>query len=224
MLKAVIFDMDGVLIDSEPVHLEAHRRLMEKLGLPFDKQYYMQFVGSTTDNMWKVLKHDYNITLSNDELMKMSDEFIKEINGTEGYPVMKGASDMIKRLSKAGLKLAIASSSGMERINYSINKLGVADKFDAIVSGLAVSHPKPAPDTFLEAAKRLGVSPEECVVVEDSVNGMKAAQNADMVCVMYENTSMGEQNSEYADYILQSFEDVDSSFFEMAYAHTVGEP
>lgn len=63
MLKAVIFDMDGVLIDSEPVHLEAHRRLMEKLGLPFDKQYYMQFVGSTTDNMWKVLKHDYNITL-----------------------------------------------------------------------------------------------------------------------------------------------------------------
>lgn len=224
MLKAVIFDMDGVLIDSEPVHLEAHRRLMEKLGLPFDKQYYMQFVGSTTDNMWKVLKHDYNITLSNDELMKMSDEFIKDINGTEGYPVMKGASDMIKRLSKAGLKLAIASSSGMERINYSINKLGVADKFDAIVSGLTVSHPKPAPDTFLEAANRLGVSPEECVVVEDSVNGMKAAKNADMVCVMYENTSMGVQNSEYADYILQSFEDVDSSFFEMVYAHTVGEP
>ena len=67
----------------------------------------------------------------------------------------------------------------MERINYSINKLGVADKFDAIVSGLTVSNPKPAPDTFLEAANRLGVSPEECVVVEDSVNGMNATKNAD---------------------------------------------
>ena len=224
MLKAIIFDMDGVLIDSEPVHLEAHKRLMKKLRLPFSEQYHSQFVGSTTDNMWKIMRRDFNITFSDDELMKISDEFIKEINGPDGYPVMAGAAVLIKKLSKAGLKLAVASSSGIERIEKSIEKLGANGLFDVVVSGINVAHPKPAPDTFLEAAEKLGVLPSECIVIEDSLNGMKAAKNAEMICVMYENTNIGEVSNEFADYILQGFEDVDENFFKMVYAHTVGEP
>lgn len=224
MLKAIIFDMDGVLIDSEPVHLEAHRRLMEKLGLEFNRQYYMQFIGSTTEHMWNKMKEDFGITLTNDELMKMSDEFVKEINGVEGYPVMAGASKLIKKLHNAGLKLAVASSSGMERINSSLEKLGVTDMFDVVVSGMTVENPKPAPDTFLEAARKLKCTPDECIVIEDSLNGMKAAKNAEMICVMYENPGLSEQNSEFAYYILQGFEDIEENFFEMVYAHMNGEP
>jgi beta-phosphoglucomutase family hydrolase len=224
MLKAVIFDMDGVLIDSEPIHMEAHRRLMNRLGLPFDRDYYMQFIGSTTDHMWDKMKKDFEITQTPQELMDMSNEFVKEINGINGYPVMEGASEVIKTLHNAGIKLAVASSSGMERILQSLEKLQVAEEFDCIVSGNEVDKPKPEPDIFLEAAKRLNVSPEECIVIEDSFNGMKAAKNADMICVMYENKSLGTQNSEYADYILQGFTGIDEHFFEMVYAHTKGEP
>lgn len=224
MLKAVIFDMDGVLIDSEPVHMEAHRRLMESLGLPFDKDYYMQFIGSTTDYMWSKIIKDFGITETPEELMTRSDNYVKEINGPEGYPVMKGVSELIKALHKAGLKLAVASSSGMSRINSSIDKIGVTGEFDYIVSGMDVEKPKPSPDIFLKAANGLNILPSECIVVEDSLNGMKAAKNAGMVCVMYENSSLGAQSSEYADYILQSFEGIDESFFNMVYAHTKGEP
>lgn len=224
MLKAVIFDMDGVLIDSEPIHLEANKRLMESLSISFDKEYYLQFVGSTTDYMWNKIITDYNITLSKDELMEKSNEFVKEINGEEGYPVMEGASELIRRLKSAGIRLAVASSSGMERITNTLNKLGVEELFDGIISGEQVKNPKPAPDIFLEAARILLVEPDECIVIEDSLNGMKAAKNAGMVCVMYENLGIGTVDTMYADYIVQGFEELDDKFFHMVYAHKKGEP
>ena len=224
MLKAIIFDMDGVLIDSEPVHLEANKRLMEKLGLKFDKDYYMQFIGSTTEYMWDKMKKDYGIVLSPDELMTISDDFVKEINGDNGYPVMEGASELIHKLHEAGLKLAVASSSGMKRIISSVKKLNVSEEINCVVSGQDLRKPKPEPDIFLKTAEELGVLPEECIVIEDSLNGMKAAKNAGMICVMYENQSLGVQDSSYADYILQSFNGIDDSFFKMVYAHTKGEP
>lgn len=224
MLKAIIFDMDGVLIDSEPVHLEAFRRLMDSLSIPFDKEYYLQFIGSTTEHMWNKVITDYKITLSKDELVVKSNNFVKEINGEAGYPVMRGAAELIQRLSCAGVKLAVASSSGMDRIENTLDKLGVRGFFDGVVSGLQVKNPKPAPDTFLEAARLLNVCADECIVIEDSLNGMKAAKNAGMICVMYENLSIGAVDSTYADYIIQGFEDLDKKFFEMIYAHGKGEP
>lgn len=224
MLKAVIFDMDGVLIDSEPVHLEAFKRLMNSLGKEFEVSYYMQFIGSTTDNMWNIVRKDFGLTLMNEEFMEMSDKYVAEINGDRGYPVMKGAAELVGRLHEAGLKLAVASSSGMERISRTLEKMGVTEMFDAVVSGMLVDRPKPAPDTFLKAAELLGVNQDECIVIEDSINGMKAAKNADMVCVMYENNSLGAVDSTYSDYIIQGFEDLDASFFEMVYSHVVGEP
>lgn len=224
MLKAIIFDMDGVLIDSEPIHLESFRRLMESLSIHYDKDYYLQFIGSTTDYMWNKIISDYNITLSKDELMEKSNDFVREINGADGYPVMKGAADLIRRLSRAGIRLAVASSSGMDRIESTLDKLGVRELFNGVVSGMQVQNPKPAPDTFLEAARILEVNPDECIVIEDSLNGMKAAKNAGMICVMYENLSIGPVDSTYADYIIQGFEELDEKYFEMIYAHLKGEP
>lgn len=224
MLKAIIFDMDGVLIDSEPVHLEANKRLMEKLGLKFDKDYYMQFIGSTVDYMWDKMKKDYGITLPDDELMAISDDFVREINGDGGYPIMEGAEQLIHKLHKAGLKLAVASSSGMERIISSVNRLNASQEINCIVSGQELRKPKPKPDIFLKVAEELNVLPEECIVIEDSLNGMMAAKNAGMICVMYENQSLGVCDSSYADYIIQSFVGIDDSFFNMVYAHTKGEP
>ncbi|MBQ3584891.1 MAG: HAD family phosphatase [Lachnospiraceae bacterium] len=224
MLKAIIFDMDGVLVDSEPVHMEAFKRLAEGLGIAFERDYYLQFVGSTTDHMWNKVIADYDLKLSKDELMELSNQYVREINGEAGYPVMAGAAELIRKLADSDLKLAVASSSGMERIESTLDKLGVKPLFDGVVSGMQVANPKPAPDTFLAAATMLGVNPDECIVIEDSLNGMKAAKHAGMICVMYENLSLGSVNSSYADYIIQGFEELDASFFEMIYAHMSGEP
>ncbi len=226
MLKAVIFDMDGVMIDSEPVHLEANKRLMEDLNLNFNPSYYTQFVGSTTDHMWHKMIHDFNLSQTPEELMALSDGYVKEINGDAGYPEIPGVSTLIKHLSGENIKLAVASSSGVGRIHYVLDCMGLQSTFDSIVSGTQVEKPKPEPDTFLKAAELLQVKPSECLVIEDSWNGMKAAKAAGMVCLGYENPEavMDRQNMEYADYIVQGFQDVDIKFLEMVYSHVSGEP
>lgn len=225
MLKAVIFDMDGVMIDSEPVHMEAFKRLMQDLEIPFERPYYLQFIGSTTNHMWTKLIQDYHLDISKDELMRRSDEYVHQINGDAGYPVMEGVTLLIRKLHDAGIRLAVASSSGMKRLEATLEKMQVKECFDGIVSGTQVKNPKPAPDTFLAAAAVLGVEPQECIVIEDSLNGMKAAKAAGMICVMFENESLGiKVDSSFSDYIIQGFEELDAAYFEMIYAHAGGEP
>lgn len=226
MLKAVIFDMDGVMIDSEPVHQEANKRVMEELGLSFEESYYAQFVGSTTDHMWDKMIRDFSLSQTPEQLMEMANRHVADINGEAGYPEIPAVSQLIRKLSDENLKLAVASSSGKKRIQSVLDCMKLQTEFNEIVSGIEVENPKPAPDTFLKAAELLQVQPSECLVIEDSWNGMKAAKAAGMVCLGYENpeSAMDRQNMEYADYIVQGFEDIDMKFLEMVYSHTSGEP
>lgn len=225
MLKAVIFDMDGVLIDSEPIHMKAFEILFEQLGLSYEKEYYLQFIGSTTDHMWDTVIKDYGVSMTKDQLMEMCDKNVAKIIGETGYPVIEGVSGLIRSLHEAGILLAVASSSGKTRIENTLSKMHIISCFDVVVSGTEVAHPKPAPDTFLKAAEKLEVEPSECMVVEDSLNGMQAAKQAGMVCVMYEgDNDLPRPDASYADYVIQGFEETDASYFKMIYAHTGGEP
>lgn len=224
MLKAVIFDMDGVLIDSEPVHFQANKEILKEMGIDLSYNYYKQFIGSTLTHMWEVLKVDYNITKPIDVLNKMSEEYSNRIIGEEGYRIIKGACELIKMFSFNGLKVSIASSSGRNKIKNVIEYLGVSNEINEYVSGNEVENPKPHSDIFVEASKRLGLAANECIVIEDSENGVNAAKSAGMACIGFINPNSGEQNLSKADYLVEDFTGLDMSFFDMVYSHTCNEP
>lgn len=225
MLKAVIFDMDGVLVDSEPLHYEVNKLTMERYfekPLPYD--YYKQFIGSTVMYMWEKIIKDFSIEgYSVEQLFELSEVIKDEIVNEKGYPPVNGAYDFVKSLT-GKYKLAVASSSSMINIKKNVVNLGISECFDTLVSGIGLRAPKPAPDIFLKAAEELKVLPNECIVIEDSCNGTRAAKAAGMACLGFINKHSGEQNLEAADYLFEEFGNIDYNFLEMVYSHHFGEP
>jgi len=133
------------------------------------------------------------------------------------------SGEFVKRLN-GKVKLAIASSSSIASIERNMEQLGLRKYFDKVVSGVTVDKPKPAPDVFLKAAEELGVKPEECLVIEDSCNGVKAAKAAGMACIGYVNPNSGEQDLSEADCLLLGFEEAGFDFVEKVYNHTFDIP
>lgn len=225
MLKAVIFDMDGVLVDSEPLHYEVNRITMqEQFGIDLAYEYYKQYIGSTVPYMWGKIIKDFSIEGYNaTELFELSEVIKDRLLSEKGYPEVEGVVPFVKSIS-AKYKLAVASSSALANIERNVTKLGIREDFDVLVSGVNVANPKPAPDIFLKAAEQLGVKPEECIVVEDSCNGTRAARAAGMACIGYINPGSGEQDLSAADYLFEAFDNIDEGFVEMVYSHHFAEP
>ena len=212
-LKAIIFDMDGVIIDSEPQHGRAALKVLHKYGADADMSYHEQFIGSSTANMAQKVISDFSLSLSPEELLAELNQAKREIHKEEGYPSLPGICELIPKLAANGWKLAIASSSNPAEINAVVSSLGIRKYFDQLVSSSNVAHPKPAPDTFQLALKKLGVSAEEAIVVEDSSYGVEAAIAAGIACVGYDNPHSGKQDLSRADVLLESFEGLTPSFF-----------
>lgn len=224
MLEAVIFDMDGVLIDSEPVHYESNKKIMQEFGYNLEYDYYKQFIGSTLTHMWEVIKKDYEISNEISELNRMSEQYSNNIIKENGYIRVPGAAELVKMFNDNGIKLAVASSSSAYLIDKAVSYLGIKECFDVLVSGENIANPKPSPDIFLKAAESLGVDVGRCLVIEDSANGVKAAKAAGMACVGYINPNSGEQDLSKADYLVESFEGLEYPFFDMVCCHASGEP
>ena len=226
MLKAILFDMDGVLVDSEPIHFKSNCITLEKYcNITLEYEYYKQFIGSTIAYMWKRVVDDFHIVeYTADDLLKLNDAVLQELVEKYGYPPIPGAAECVREWKQPGYLLAVGSSSKREKILQNIKRLGIADCFDRIVSGMELEHPKPSPDIFLEAAKLLEVKPEECLVIEDSGNGVKAAVSAGMACLGFLNPNSGEQDLSGADYLFESFSSLDESFLCMVHNHHFGEP
>lgn len=208
MLKAVIFDMDGVLIDSEPFHLDVNEKIFANLGINLSEDEYHGFIGTTHKDMWTMIKKRYNLPQSVPELVNMQvSGNIEYIKNEEIEPIkIKGITDLLSRIARENIKIGIASSSPTEVIELVINKLSISDYFAAITGGEEIKKGKPAPDIFLKAAKRLDVEPSSCIVVEDSRNGVFAAKAAGMKCVAYKNPNSGNQDLSKADLIIDSYD------------------
>jgi len=181
-VRAVIFDLDGTLIDSEPNYFLADQQLLARYGIPFteeDKRHYIG--GSNLDEMEDLVRR-HGLPVSPQALAAEKNLLYLELarENTRTFPTMKRFLDL---LVAADVPVAVASGSDLEMIRLLLAKLDLAGTFAQVVSAQEVPLGKPAPDVFLEAARRLGVPPETCVVVEDSRPGVEAAHRAFMRCI-----------------------------------------
>lgn len=224
MLKAVIFDMDGVIIDSEPQHARAAIEVLKRHGVEIDMKYHEQFIGSSTKRMAEHIINDFKLDITTDELLTELVKAKKDYVIKEGYIPIFGVKEFIIKLYQAGIRLAIASSSSAAEIEDVVKSLGIRKYFDKLISSSSVKNPKPAPDTFLLALSKLGVKAEEAVIIEDSEFGAAAAKAAGVACIGYENPNSGKQCLKDANVILQGFDGLNVNFIENVLLRSQGEP
>jgi HAD superfamily hydrolase (TIGR01509 family) len=181
-IEAVIFDMDGVLIDSEPIHFDATRALLADHGVDYAPGLDENFYGCTDREVFRALRARYALDVGEEALAAT---WVGRVVSLLAGPLvpMAGVPAVLHELRRSGLRLALASSSAPAIITATLAGLGVSDAFECTVSGQEVGRGKPAPDIFLETARRLGLDREACLVVEDSQNGLEAAVAAGIRCV-----------------------------------------
>ena len=207
MIEAVIFDMDGVISDTEHLHTKANNAALEEIGITISKQERDRYVGIPTKHSFKKILREHNKTLDIAALMKINNEKLRKLIVEEMKPI-DGAVDLINSARNAGYKTAVVSSTEIELIEFILERIGVKDRFDRIVSGSDLDNPKPAPDVFLIAAKELGIDPKECLVIEDSANGVSAAKTAGMKCIGFISPHSGNQDLGKADIIVNSLKKI----------------
>lgn len=182
MIKAVVFDMDGLLIDSERVTFKMFQKKLAERGQEMSEQYYCTLLGICLAETKVMLKEKYG-----DNMFDVTDVHNEMVEYYEknGVPVKKGARELLQMLRKDGIKCAVASSSDKEWVQQMMNYTGLGEYFQYFVCGNEVKHAKPAPEIFLTACEKLGVDPSDAIVLEDAKSGIEAANNAGIpvICV-----------------------------------------
>jgi len=206
-VDAVIFDMDGVLVDSEPFGYEAMRRVMGHHGVDYTESENEQFLGVTTAESCRVLRARHGLGAGEGDLARQYLDCLLALI-QEGPRPMLGVPEVLATLRDAGYRLALASSAESEVIAANVTCLDLARFFDATVSGAEVARGKPSPDVFIEAARRLGLAPAACLVVEDSRNGLLAAKAARMRCAVVPSAATRHQEFGGADHRLRTLADL----------------
>ena len=175
-MHAVIFDMDGVLIDSERIVLDSFRYAGKITGVPDAER--MAIIGlGLNDEAWMVLLRQ-EFGADADAVLKYSEEYMDRFYAANAAPAKKGALELLKSLHRLGVPTAVASSSPLPAVTSRLKKAELLPYFHAVISGDMVARSKPEPDIFLEAARRLGRPAQECFVIEDSPNGLRAGMAA----------------------------------------------
>ena len=209
MINAVIFDLDGVIVDSEPVHQAIEKKLFHELKINVSKSFHQTLVGMNEENLWRKVLTAYGIDADLSDIVKRKRTYLRTyLQKPYLFKPVTGVIPLIRKLNSMGIELALASSSPKFYIDFILHNLGIDGLFGVVVSGEEVIHSKPAPDIFLEAAMRLRKKPELCLVIEDSTNGIKAAKSAGMTALGF-GTIQGHQDLSDADFHLEHFDDFD---------------
>jgi beta-phosphoglucomutase len=208
MIEAVIFDLDGVLVTTDELHYQAWKTLAESIGIDnFTKEDNLRQRGVSRMASLEIVleKTDKNYTEEEKEVLaeKKNTMYVSSLATLSPEDVLPGVMDFIRFLKSKGIKTAIGSAS--KNTPLILEKTGIIDLFDEIVCGLDTQKSKPDPEVFLLGAQRLNISPERCVVIEDSDAGIKAAKSGGMYAVAVGAA----KNNPHADYSAQSLDDFD---------------
>ena len=204
--KAVIWDMDGVIADTAPYHFKAWQHVFYKKGVSFTEDDFRRNFGQRNDT---IIRNVLGEEISQDEIGVIASEKEEDFRQrvSQNIKPLPGAIELIKLLKEHGFSLALASSAPVENIQLIIRGLGINNCFQVIVSGREVREGKPSPQGFLLAAKKLDVSPGNCIVIEDAVAGVAAAKRAGMCCLAITNTHPRTRLME-ADLVVDTLEEV----------------
>lgn len=208
MIKAVIFDMDGVIIDSEPIHYESDQLTLKHFGIEISHEELNQYVGVSNPVMWAELKEKYNLSATLEQLLEKQSYFKKVLIGNKKLEPITGIPGLLAEIKDTGAGIGLASSSNRDFIEMILNNLRIIDFFDVIISGDDVKKSKPEPDIFLKAAEKLKVNPKNCLVIEDSQHGVKAAILAGMKCIGFRNPNSGTHDLSLADTVVSSITEI----------------
>ena len=204
----IIFDMDGVLLDSEPMHQEIIYETFQLKGIPFDKAYIQTLTGMSAFPMWEKVKRDAQRSESVEELIKFHrDYFFKRLPEVK-VPLVPHVKDVLEKFKNEGKHLSLASSSGRKLIDIFTQQTNIAHYFEVIMSGDDVQYSKPNPEIFLKVAQWYGLPATRFTVIEDSTNGVKAAKSAGMQCVGFQNPLSGGQDLSQADLLIHSMQEL----------------
>jgi len=206
MIQTVIFDMDGVIIDSEPVYFEIDKQMFEELNIAVSFEEHCSYVGTSSQNMWTAIITKHGISEQPAELMRKEYSlYLEHLANAKDLQPIDGVVELIHELYKNNFKLVLASSSQMASIDIVLNKFKLDELFIAKVSGSELAHSKPHPEIFLRSARLIKSDPSECIVIEDSKNGVTAAKAAGMKCIGFLNPNSGNQDLKNADLVIHSF-------------------
>lgn len=206
MTRAIIFDMDGVLVDSEPFHVAIEKRQFERHQLLITEEEHQRYMGVASDVMWHTIAGLHQLPLGVEALIAQNlEESIRFFNALEEIPVMPGLVEVLEVLTRRGFPMAVASSSFHEIIELILERTALRGYFQQVVSSREAGKSKPEPDVFLLAARKLGVDAANCLVVEDSYNGIKAAKAAGMRCIAYQAPGADPARQRHADAAIQDF-------------------
>jgi len=208
-MKAVIFDMDGVLVDSEPFHVEVEKRLFKRFHLSVSDEEHRNYMGKASDVMWGEIIKKKNLPWDPAEMGRLNHEESRNyFAGLSRIDPMPGVVDLLDELKNNEVPMAVASSSDSETIEIIMEKSGLKKYFWYNVSSSLVGKSKPEPDIFLYTAQLLGFGAKYCLVIEDSTNGIKAAKAANMYCVAFSGASSDNQDQSMADIRIDTFSEL----------------
>lgn len=211
-LKAVLFDMDGVIVDTEPLHRKAYFQTFKDLNITVSEEFYTSLTGTSTKKSTQMIKDEFNLDVLPEEIAASKRKYFKHYFDTDPeFDLLPGVRELIINYYENNIKLVLASSASMNTINWVFEKFDLEKYFIGKISGADLEESKPNPEIFIKATQIANESRESCMVIEDSTNGIIASHRANIFCAAYKSEHSKLQRYDLANIVVSDFSDLEIS-------------